>query len=252
MLFTWWKNRRRRRLLSEPFPKQWDDILNYNLGHYPLLTKEQRERLQDFTRIFAAEKTWEGCKGLALTDEILVTISAAACLLILGLDIDYYRRVQTILVYPHGYMGEQVGGVFESRTPTLGEAHYRGPVILSWGQLQHDNQNLGSGENLAFHEFSHQLDMLTGEIDGTPPMPSQKIDERWASIMTKHYEELSRTAKLGLPTLLDVYGTENEAEFFAVCTECFFDRPVDMQIQHPDLYDVMDEFYCVNPSEWFG
>src|SRR6516225_12370136 len=103
MLFSWLKKRRRRKLLAEPFPPAWLDILHSNVAHYRSLTEAEQSRLRDDLRICVAEWEWEGCGGLAMTDEIRVTVAALACLLVLALDLDLYRKVQTILVYPSAY-----------------------------------------------------------------------------------------------------------------------------------------------------
>jgi Mlc titration factor MtfA (ptsG expression regulator) len=125
----------------------------------------------------------------------------------------------------------------------LGEAWYRGPVILSWADVLETSRALGGGENLVWHEFAHQLDMLDREIDGTPPLENRAQYRRWIDVMTAEHERLKRSARAGRQTLLDPYGTESEAEFFAVVTECFFDQPIELRTEHPELYALLKEFY---------
>src|SRR5271167_849318 len=135
MIFSWLRRRRRRRLLSRPFPPRWLEHLHGNVAHYAFLSEAEQGKLRDDLRIFIAEKHWEGCGGLRMTDEIGVTIAAQACLLVLGMERNYYDHVLSILVYPHGYRvkpdGRGDGMVVEEASDRLGEAHYRGPVILS-------------------------------------------------------------------------------------------------------------------------
>src|SRR5215831_808516 len=134
MLLSRLQRRRRRKLLAEPFPSKWLEYLQKNVAHYRFLSEAEQARLRDDLRIFIAEKSWEGCGGLRMTDEIKVTIAAQACLLVLGLEHNYYDRVQSILVYPRGYLArdQHLGpdGVIREGESRLGEAHYRGPVIL--------------------------------------------------------------------------------------------------------------------------
>src|SRR5262245_31198829 len=109
MIFTWLRRRRRQRILAQPFSAEWLTYLQKNVAHYRHLTEAEQARLRDDVRIFVAEKHWEGCGGLSMTDEIRVTIAAQAMLLVLGLEHNYFDRVQSILVYPHGYRGAEIG-----------------------------------------------------------------------------------------------------------------------------------------------
>ena len=234
MIFTWLKRWRRGRLLETPFPDAWLAYLAANVPYYPLLASEEQEKLRRDLRVFIAEKRWEGCGGLVLDDEMKVTIAAQACLLTLARDEDDYRVVQSILVYPNEYAVPHQTRLQDTfsivgQSTRLGEAWYRGPVILSWADVRESSRHLGDGRNLVWHEFAHQLDMLDREIDGTPPLENRAQYRQWTAVMTAEHERLRASAEAGQPTLLDPYGTQNEAEFFAVVTECFFDRPVEMR-----------------------
>ncbi len=215
--------------------------------HYPLLTDEQQQKLRRDTQVFVAEKNWEGCGGLTVTDEMRVTIAAQACLLVLGFDHDFYDAVLSILIYPREYVadgGRRLGGdETVGADVRLGEAWYRGPVVLSWAEVIDDCRNLGQGRNVVWHEFAHQLDMQDRAIDGTPPLGSREQYERWARIMSAELGSLRDARRHGHPTLIDPYGAKNEAEFFAVVTECFFDSAVALPPEHPELYDLLAEFY---------
>jgi Mlc titration factor MtfA (ptsG expression regulator) len=253
MLFTWLRKHWRRRLLARPFPPDWLPHLERNVPAYPLLTEAERSRLQGDLRVFLAEKTWEGCAGLEVTDEMKVTVSALACFLVLGLEHDYFSRVQSVLLYPAGFkvperkaLGDNL--VLEGEAEHLGEAHYRGPVILSWAELLDDVRHPGRGRNLVFHEFAHQLDMLDGEVDGTPPLDDNRLARRWRAVMTAEYSRLVDDAEQGLPTLLDDYGTTGPGEFFAVATECFFLRPAPLRRRHRSLYELLRDYYRQDPA----
>jgi Mlc titration factor MtfA (ptsG expression regulator) len=253
MIFSWLRQRRRRKLLARPFPAEWLGYLRKNVAHYRYLSEAEQARLRDDLRIFVAEKSWEGCGGLRMTDEIKVTIAAQACLLVLGMEHNYYDRVLSILVYPHGYRapdhaGGAGGAILEGMSDRLGEAHYRGPVILSWAEVLADGRHPRTGKNLVFHEFAHQLDMLDGIIDGTPPLRDRDQARRWHEVMTAEYQRLIVASEQGRATLLDQYGTTDEAEFFAVATECFFDKPTQMAQRHPQLYDLLREYYRQDPA----
>ncbi len=251
MLFSWLRRRRRQKLLAQPFPADWLPYLHDNVAHYRYLSAAEQARLRDDLRVFLAEKSWEGCGGLTITDEMKVTIAAQACLLVLNLGLESYHRVVSILVYPHGYRATDVagpGGIVEGASDRLGEAHYRGPVILSWDEVLADGRHPSAGKNLVFHEFAHQLDMLDGVIDGTPPLRDRDQYRRWQKVMTAEYQRLIEASAEGRATLLDKYGTVNEGEFFAVATECFFDKPVALARRHPPLYDLLREYYGQDPA----
>jgi Mlc titration factor MtfA (ptsG expression regulator) len=250
MIFSWLKKRRRQAILATPFPVAWRDIIFRNVPYYRYLEQAEQARLCDDLRIFVAEKHWEGCGGLEMTDEIKVTIAANACLLVLGLEHDCFDRVRSILVYPGGYTDPRPqagpGGIMTTGEARLGEAT-RGVVVLSWAEVR--EETLGRGHNVVFHEFAHQLDMLDGVVDGTPPLGSRGAYARWRNVMTAEYRRLCSDTEHGRATLLDKYGTRNEAEFFAVATECFFERATQMRHRHPELYNLLRDYYRQDPAD---
>jgi Mlc titration factor MtfA (ptsG expression regulator) len=256
MLFAWLERRRRRRILAAPFPADWEPHLRRNVPAYELLADAERAKLRDDLRVFIAEKSWEGCGGLAVTDEVRVSIAAQACLLLLGVEHDYFAHVQTILVYPAGYRSPdgEVGpdGVVREDIGRLGEAWHGGPVVLSWDAAVAGGRDPRDGRNVVLHEFAHQLDFLDGLIDGTPPLGDAGQYRRWQQVMTAEYRVLREEVGRGRVTVLDEYGATDQAEFFAVATECFFEKPRELQRRHPRVYDVLREYYHQDPSVWFA
>src|SRR5262249_53756534 len=252
MLFSWLKGRRRRKPLARPSPGDWLGHLERNVAPYRFLGPAEQAKLRDDLRVFIAEKNWEGCGGLRLTDEIKVTVAAHACLLVLGREHDYFARVKSVLVYPAGYavpgVPDRYGLVHEDGSWRLGEAHYRGPVVLSWDDTLSDARHPRRGRNLVYHEFAHQLDMLNGAGDGTPLLEGPEQLRRWRGVMTAEHRRLVEAVEYGEATLLDPYGATNPAEFFAVATECFFDRPAALRRHHPELYDVLRDYYRQDPA----
>ena len=255
MLFSWFTNRARGKILVEPFPPSWLAILENEVGHYRVLPAEHQKKLRDAVQIMIAEKTCGGCRGLELTDTIRVTIAALAAVLVLGKDDYYFDEVATILVYPDEYVARQEraiegGATIEEDSERLGEAHHRGPVIVSWKEVRENALQPGYGTNLVFHEFAHKLDMLNGEIDGTPDLATDDLARRWSETMNVEFKRLQRAERRGRQTLLDPYGAGEPGEFFAVVTECFFDAPQAMRAEHPDLYALFREYFRQDPAEW--
>ena len=251
-MFSWLRDRRRKAILADPFPPEWEAWLVRHLACWPRLDQDQRRRLRELVQVFVAEKTWEGCGGLALTDEIRVAIAVQACLLVLELPHDLYRRVDSILVYP----GTMVipdradhGAVHtEEPMPVLGLAVSRGPVVLAWDAVRRGSQHPVRSHNVVFHEFAHKLDMLDDSLDGTPPLASREEYARWVEVCTREYQALRAAAETGRSSFLDQYGSTDVAEFFAVATEAFFDEPRELRRRHLELYEVLAGFYRQDPA----
>jgi hypothetical protein len=254
MLLSLLQKRRRRRLLATPFPESWHEIIRRNVRLFATLSPREQSKLCDDLRILVAEKNWEGCGGLTMSDEIKVTVAAQASLLLLGLKHNYFSMVKSILVYPDAYVAPDQtitkgGLVLEGESHREGEAWYLGPVILSWNNVLAAGRGKGDGSNLVLHEFAHQLDMQNGRtIDGTPPLDSAQQYDRWQRIVKSEYQRLQRDCELGRYTVLDCYGASHIGELFAVATEAFFERPQEMRLQHPELYQVMRDYFHQDPA----
>lgn len=256
-MYHWLRDYRRKEILKEPFPDTWKKILVQMIMHYSFLNSDEKVHLERLIQVFIAEKKFEGCNGLEITDEIRVVISAEACMLILGLPHDLFRKLDTILVYPSVVViPPSKLGVF-TQSPLLerpgllisGQAIKRGPVILVWDEVKREARHPESGHNVVYHEFAHYIDMLDGRADGTPELHNREQYKIWAEIFSAEFIEMRRKLKKGKKTFFDPYGATNEAEFFAVATEYFFDKPLKMQKTHKDLYDVLSGFYQQDTAE---
>jgi len=256
-MFNWFTDRRRNKIIQAPFPSVWEDIIRRNVAHYCMLEDAERAHLRALIQVFIAEKHWEGAGGLELTDEICVTISAQACLLLLGLPHDYYRNVESIIVYPSTVVPPQRRpGFFENtfapvelEHPIIGQAFQQGPIIIIWDAALRGGRQPESGHNVIYHEFAHKLDMLDGAADGTPPLRDRAEYREWVQTCSREYLRLKHDTEKGKKSFLNAYGATNEAEFFAVATEQFFDQPRLMIDHAPDLYRVLQEYYRQDPSE---
>jgi Mlc titration factor MtfA (ptsG expression regulator) len=252
MIFSWLRERKRKKILAAPFPAEWEACIERNVPHYERLSHAEKQKLRDDVQVFVAEKNWEGCSGLAVTDEMKVTIAAQACLMALALEGEPFRGVLSILIYPTGFAvpehHTQEGTSIVGESERLGEAWYRGPVILSWAEIAEDAEHPGDGRNLVWHEFAHQVDMLDRSINGTPPLATRDQRQRWHEVMTAEFEQLRRDAQRRRATLLDKYGADSEAEFFAVASECFFDCPLELRDEHPRLYELLRDYYRQDPA----
>jgi Mlc titration factor MtfA (ptsG expression regulator) len=256
-VFSWFKKRRRDRIAAPPLPEAWAGYLKDNFQHWALLTDQDKLALEDIVQVLVQEKHWEGCGGLEVTEEMRVTIAAQAGLLLLGIDHDYYENVESILIYPSGYKlprsRDAGGGVaLGEDVAVIGSAHQGGPVLVAWDSARQGGKDGKDGRNLVYHEFAHKLDMLDGMVDGTPELEGRDEFEAWVAVMTEEFDRLREAAKKRRKTLLDAYGATDVAEFFAVATEVFFEKPVRMKDEHPRLYDVMQDFYHQDPASRMG
>lgn len=257
MLF---RRRRRARAAARPFPPEWEALLARRFASWSRLSEVDRGELRRLILVFLAEKDFEGCAGLEITDEIRVVIAAQACLLLLHRESDYYPTVSTILVYPSAYRatGRRVGPggvVTESDGVRLGEMATHttnslggGPVVLAWDHVLAGAHDMRDGHNVVLHEFAHALDAENGNVDGAPALGDRARYTAWARVLGGEYERLVHDLQSMHRGVLDPYGATNPAEFFAVTTEAFFEKPLALRAQHPDLYAQLAAFYRQDPA----
>ncbi len=248
------KERRRRRLRAEPIPEAWRAIIGRNLPFFAHLPQADQAELLGHAQVLLAEKGWEGCGGLELTDEIKVTIAVQAGRLLLHRPTDYYPRLLTILIYPSGFIVPQEQPLGDSdiwqegKEGRLGETGRRmGSLVLAWDTVLADALDPSDGKNLVLHEFAHQLDFEDSVADGAPVLGSRSDRRSWAEVMRIEYATLCAAVDTGIPTLLDEYGATDPAEFFAVATEAFFERPLALRRWHPRLYGELQHFFRQDP-----
>ena len=227
------------------------------MPYYQHLDQADRRELEDLVKIFVAEKSFEGCGGLEMTDEVRVTVAAHACILLLHRETDVYPDLRAILVYPHAYIADSAehldgGIVVEGRQARLGESWSFGTVVLSWDDVRQAASDPHDGHNVVLHEFAHQLDNEAGIADGAPRLPERSMYVAWARVLGSEYEALVEQVHRHLPTFLGAYAATNPAEFFAVITELFFGRPAALQRRHPELYDQLRAFYQQDPADAVG
>jgi Mlc titration factor MtfA (ptsG expression regulator) len=251
MAFSWFKKRRRRALLEGPFPDAWRRFLAANVRHYAYLQPRERALLETVVRVVAAEKQWFGGGGFAITEEMKITVAGQAALLVLGLEEPYFfDRLLSIILYPGVYMHPRQLRHYSRPARLLGEAWYHSPIVLSWQDVVRAGRNQSDGHNVVLHEFAHYLDGLDGAIDGTPPLGDREQEAAWYQVTETEYRRLVAQARRDEDTLLDHYGAMNRAEFFAVVTECFFERPQALRRELQDLYRVLHDFYRQDPALW--
>jgi len=252
-MFDLFKGHRRAALREQPLTAAEQAIVTKNVPYVAKLDDADRRELEGYVRIFLAEKSFEGCGGLELTEEMKVTIAAQACLLLLHRETDIYPDVESILVYPSAYRAPtktSMGGgiVLDSEQARLGESWVRGVVVLAWDHVKSGAAQPADGQNVVLHEFAHQLDAEDGSMDGAPDLGTRARYTSWAHVLGDEFSELSTRVHEGHRSDIDAYGATNPAEFFAVVTEMFFEKPRAMKQRHPDLYRELAAFYRQDPA----
>ena len=230
-----------------------DELFTRFLGEWPVLSAQERVDLVDRVEVLLASKSWEAARGFELTDEMCTVIAAQAALVALNFDLLVYRHVRAIVVHPHAVTVNEerpgaVPGVFASGSgPLDGEAHHnRGPIVLAWDAVRHDTRHRGTGRNVVVHEFTHKLDMADGLVDGTPGDIDPALRQKWEAVCEREFEAL-RSAEAPPSSIIRDYAATDRGEFFAVVAELFFERPVQLQTIHPDLYEVFRGFFRQDP-----
>jgi len=255
LIYPFLVNLRRDRIKAQIFPKHWLSIVESNLAIYNMLSDSQQKQLQGYIQVFLKEKQFIGCLGLQITEEMKVMVAASACLLLFGDRQTYFPNLRSILIYPNAYIvNETVMSdryvVEERRVARLGESWTKDQLILSWDQVRQDLLNWHDGHNVVLHEFAHQLDQEDGIAEGVPILPRALDYAVWAKIMTAEYLQLCDRVENNKKTVIDSYGATNPAEFFAVATETFFEKPIQLNQKHQDLYELLQRYYRLDPLQW--
>jgi Mlc titration factor MtfA (ptsG expression regulator) len=224
--------RRRKIILSEPFPESWKKILHKNVPFFRNLPEGERSYFEDRVRIFLAEKKITGVEADAGDLEKLL-LASAALIPVFGIGDWEYDSLAEVIIYPRGFDDEY--DFSSGRGDVLGMVtDNSSAVILSARELRGDFR-AGKGRNTAIHEFLHRIDGEDGIMDGVPSLLlNREQASRWREI-----RRLERRRIESGESPLDPYALTDEAEFFAVAGETFFSDPGLLEKGSPALYDIM-------------
>jgi Mlc titration factor MtfA (ptsG expression regulator) len=219
------------------------------------MTDEETEKLRRWVILFLHEKKLHAAGGLELTDTIRLNIAVQACILIVNLDLDFFRGWVEVIVYPDEFLPEyevvdDAGVVHTVREPASGESWEGGPVVLSWADVRWTGG--GDGYNVVIHEFAHKLDMLEGAADGCPPLHRGMDRRAWVRDFSDAYDDFCDRVDGGENTAIDPYGAESPSEFFAVMSESFFELPRVVSREYDRVYGHLRDFYRQDPVTRLG
>jgi Mlc titration factor MtfA (ptsG expression regulator) len=245
---------RRQRIGRRPFPAAWRDILRRRVPLARELPAAQQLQLKKHIQVLLSEVPFIGCAGLELSDEMRVTIAAQAAFLLLGRG-GSFGNLREVLVYPGHFVVPRseagAGGVVhEGRDVLAGQSWQRGQVIVAWDSVRDGAADPHDGANVVMHEFAHQLDQATGAANGAPYVGRGALQQAWARVMNQEFAALLGRLARAEPGLIDPYAATSPAEFFAVTTELFFERPDALAAERPALYEQLKRCYRLDPLSW--
>ncbi|MFH1727421.1 MAG: M90 family metallopeptidase [Pseudomonadota bacterium] len=244
----------RKKLLKAAFPGSYIEILKNNMKIYNILPDELKKDLHSKINVFLSEKSFEGCGGLELNDEIRLTIAGSACILLLNRKTSFFSRLESILVYPSSYLvntKKNIGGQFVDDIEHLtGESWSYGTVVLAWDHVKRGVYDIKDGQNVVMHEFAHQLDQEDGQADGAPILEKRSAYKLWAQVLGSSYHKFINKINSGNDDVIDDYGATDPAEFFSVVTETFFEKPKQLKNKYPELYEEFKKYYKLDPVSW--
>ncbi len=245
---------RRQRIARQPFPAAWRDIVRRRVPLASELPAAQQLRLKKQIQVLLADVPFIGCAGLEVDDEVRVTIAAQAAFLLLGRG-GSFGNLRQVLVYPGHFVvpRSEVGAggvVHEGRDVLAGQSWQRGQVIVAWDAVLDGAADPHDGANVVMHEFAHQLDQDTGAADGAPYVGRGALQRDWARVMNHEFDLLRARLARAEPGLIGPYAATSPAEFFAVATELFFERPAALAAERPELYEQLRRCYRLDPTSW--
>lgn len=248
------RGRRRKRLLETPLSDEQRRRLATAVPLCASLPAELRARHEGVVQVLLAEKHFEAAGGLELGEAMPLAIAAQAALLQLRESAEYYPGLDTILIYPEAFTVElsepdEHGFVHEGSDERAGESWQRGVVVVSWRDAEREATKR-DGYNIVLHEFAHQLDDLSGEADGTPPLPSAELHDRWRAAFQAAFERHARSLRRRRQVLFDEDAAESPSEFFATAVELFFELPVDLKREFPQVHAALAEYLELDPAGW--
>ena len=245
---------KRIQLSTQALAPEYLQILQNQFPLYSRLPEDLQSKLAGHIQVFLAEKDIVGRNGLEINDNIRVLIAAQACLLILNRPGNYYPSFRSILVYPETYVASSTrteGMLQITATSTrAGESWHRGPVVLAWDHVLQGARDSRDGHNVVMHEFAHKLDEENAAMDGLPLLPTAQQYQQWSQVLNAEFNVQQQKWANGVDDVIDSYGATSPAEFFAVVTETFFEKPHQLEHHHPHLYEQFKQCYLLDPKQW--
>jgi len=229
---------------------QWDEAFT-SLPLLGGLAPDEKQALRELAILFMHHKVFEGAQGFVITQSMALIIALQACLPILKLGFGGYGGWYSVIVYPSGFAPKRVvtdeyGVEHHVQSNLSGESWQRGPVVLSWDDTEH--AGFIDGNNLVIHEFAHKLDMQNGVANGFPPLHRGMDRSVWVKAFTTGFEDFQSKCERGKRIGINCYAASSPAEFFAVLSEVFFERPDVVSHHYTAIYNLLRQYYRQDPQ----
>lgn len=238
--FSLRKVRRRREILNRTFPVEWEMVLQKDVAFFRALAPEDKVRFRKEMMIFLAEKRITGIQT-EIDTQIKVLVGASAVIPIFGFPQWEWDQINEVLVYPNRFGSNfgYDGGDGQHILGMVGTGAMNRIMILVRPDLIQGFKNAGDKRNVGIHEFAHLVDKSDGDIDGIPQVGlAKEAIGPWIELVRRKMQEIESGK-----SDINRYGLTNEAEFFSVATEYFFERPGIMERKHPELFSMLQKIF---------
>lgn len=249
-MLGWFRRWSRAGIKSQPFTDQQSRVLAEQVPQSLRLNGDKHDRFRQTVQVLLSEQSFEGCDGLTVTDEMRLTVCGNAAMMLLGVQDYYFEGVTSILLYPQSFKRQRQGKWSTEEVHNAGEAWQYGPIILSWADCEVHSPLRNHGRNVIVHEFAHHLDGIDGEMGGSIQMPTSQDQQSWDDIAEQELAALQAKVQRRQNSVLDPYGATNQAEFFAVASEAFFEIPTQLEEEHEELFRLLMVYYQIDPRQW--
>lgn len=227
---------KRSRAVKQKFPEEWKEFLSIHSVFYKNISKAAREMFERDVKIFLSDFSIDGIRRQEVNIETKLLVTSCVVALLHGRPFWEPPFKDGVVIYP----GDRFNRHYQTGKGNFaGMASYNGPLILTEGGLEESFKHPHDGYNVIFHEMAHYFDFEDGSAEGIPAarMVSQKL-YAWKNVFLKEWQK----ALIG-HSFLRPYAGKNEAEFFAVATESFFEKPWEMLEENPALYSALKDFF---------
>ncbi|VAW98671.1 Putative inner membrane protein [hydrothermal vent metagenome] len=236
---------------SEITEEQWHDAFK-SLPLLIRLSEEDKQVLKELAILFLHHKSFEGAQGIVVSQAMALIIALQACLLILKLDFKIFSGWYSVIVYPSAFVTkrlvtDEAGVEHVVHSNLVGESWQKGPVVLAWDDTE--NAGIIDGHNLVIHEFAHKVDMQNGVANGFPPLHAGMDKSTWVEDFSTGFKDFQQKCERGKDIGINCYAASAPAEFFAVLSELFFERP-DVIVKHyRNIYQQLRQYYRQDPLQ---
>lgn len=243
IIFYFFKNKKKAG--TQPLqPINFKQLLNIHIPYYQKLDEENKTIFEQKVEVFLAGISIEGV-GTTVEDADRIMIASSAVIPIFGFSDWKYRNLTNVILYPDTFDNEfQFEGENRSILGMVGTGYMNGQMILSRAALLKGFSKSAGKENTAIHEFVHLLDKADGATDGVPEnLLAHEYVLPWIKMIHQEINNIEHRK-----SDINPYAITNEAEFLAVVSEYFFQKPDQLKHKHAELYDMLSRIFSQNPA----